>query len=51
MKILIADDDAILRSELAGLLREDGHDVVGASDGGGRCVSWSGNRSTRLSST
>ncbi len=34
MKILIADDDAILRNELAGLLREDGHDVVGASDGG-----------------
>src|SRR2546425_3015002 len=34
MKILIADDDSVLRSELAGLLREDGHDVVGASDGG-----------------
>ena len=33
MKILIADDDPVLRSELAGLLREDGHDVVGASDG------------------
>src|SRR5437867_5072729 len=34
MKILVADDDAVLRNELAGLLREDGHDVVGASDGG-----------------
>lgn len=34
MKILIADDDTILRNELAELLREDGHDVVGASDGG-----------------
>ncbi len=34
MKILIADDDSVLRSELAGLLHEDGHDVVGASDGG-----------------
>src|SRR2546425_3641720 len=34
MKILIADDDSVLRSELAGLLREDGHEVVGASDGG-----------------
>jgi len=34
MKILIADDDSILRNELADLLREDGHDVVGASDGG-----------------
>ena len=34
MKILIADDDPVLRSELAGLLREDGHDVVSASDGG-----------------
>lgn len=34
MKILIADDDEVLRSELAGLLREDGHDVVSASDGG-----------------
>jgi len=33
MKILIADDDSVLRAELAGLLREDGHDVVGASDG------------------
>jgi len=34
MKILIADDDSVLRGELAGLLRDDGHDVVGASDGG-----------------
>ncbi len=34
MKILIADDDTVLRSELAGLLREDGHEVVGAADGG-----------------
>ncbi len=34
MKILIADDDSVLRAELAGLLRDDGHDVVGASDGG-----------------
>src|SRR5881397_3557052 len=34
MKILVADDDAVLRNELAGLLLEDGHDVVGASDGG-----------------
>src|SRR3989454_3028114 len=34
MKILVADDDAVLRNELADLLREDGHDVVGASDGG-----------------
>jgi CheY-like chemotaxis protein len=34
MKILIADDDADLRNELAGLLREDGHEVVSASDGG-----------------
>ena len=33
MKILIADDDSVLRAELAGLLREDGHGVVGASDG------------------
>src|SRR5712691_11630350 len=33
MKILIADDDTVLRSELAGLLREDGHEVVGAADG------------------
>src|SRR5207247_1895383 len=34
MKILIADDDATLRNELAGLLREEGHEVVGASGGG-----------------
>src|SRR5256886_9817303 len=34
MKILVDDDDAVLRNELADLLREDGHDVVGASDGG-----------------
>ena len=34
MKILIADDDSVLRGELAGLLRDDGQDVVGASDGG-----------------
>ena len=33
MKILIADDDSVLRAELAGLLHEDGHDAVGASDG------------------
>src|SRR5437879_13851703 len=34
MRILIADDDETLRSELAGILREDGHEVVGAADGG-----------------
>jgi len=34
MKILIADDDPTLRSELAELLRADGHDVTMASDGG-----------------
>jgi DNA-binding response OmpR family regulator len=34
MKILVADDDAVLRNELAGLLREDGHHAVRASDGG-----------------
>ncbi len=34
MKILVADDDETLRNELAGILREDGHEVVGAADGG-----------------
>lgn len=34
MKILIADDDATLRSELAELLQADGHDVHVAADGG-----------------
>lgn len=34
MKILVADDDQTLREELAGLLREDGHVVVTAADGG-----------------
>jgi len=34
MKILVADDDPTLRSELAELLRADGHDVHIASDGG-----------------
>jgi FixJ family two-component response regulator len=34
MKILVADDDPTLRSELAELLRADGHDVQIASDGG-----------------
>lgn len=34
MKILVADDDATLRDELAGLLREDGHEVATAADGG-----------------
>ena len=34
MRILIADDDETLRSELAGILREDGHEVVAAADGG-----------------
>lgn len=34
MKILVADDDATLRSELASLLREDGHEVIPAADGG-----------------
>lgn len=33
MKILVADDDTTLRSELASLLREDGHEVVTAADG------------------
>src|SRR5436309_13012174 len=33
-KILVAADDAGLRNALAGVLREDGHDVVGPSDGG-----------------
>src|SRR2546429_9214540 len=33
MKILAADDDATLRDELAGLLSEDGHEVVTAADG------------------
>src|SRR5438034_1363816 len=33
MKILVADDDATLRDELAGLLSEDGHEVVTAADG------------------
>src|SRR3989442_12448028 len=34
MRILIADDDETLRSELAGILHEDGHEVVAAADGG-----------------
>ncbi len=34
MKILVADDDATLRSGLRELLEEDGHEVVAASDGG-----------------
>ena len=34
MKILVADDDSTLRDELAGLLREDGHEVASAADGG-----------------
>lgn len=34
MKILVADDDPTLRSELAELLREDGHEVHIAVDGG-----------------
>src|SRR5437867_2227116 len=34
MKILVADDDETLRGELAGILREDGHAVVVAADGG-----------------
>ena len=34
MKILVADDDPTLRSELAELLRADGHEVHVASDGG-----------------
>src|SRR5213592_5192935 len=34
MRILIADDDETLRSELAGILLEDGHEVVAAADGG-----------------
>ncbi|HYM39187.1 MAG TPA: response regulator [Thermoplasmata archaeon] len=34
MKILVADDDPTLRSELAELLRADGHQVDAAADGG-----------------
>ena len=34
MKILVADDDTTLREELAGLLREDGHQIITAADGG-----------------
>lgn len=34
MKILVADDDSTLRDQLAELLREDGHDVSVAVDGG-----------------
>lgn len=34
MRILVADDDSTLRSELAELLRGDGHDVEVAADGG-----------------
>ena len=51
MKILIADDDSILRNELADLLREDGHDVVGASDGGEALRLSNENRSMRRCST
>jgi CheY-like chemotaxis protein len=32
-RILLAEDDADLRSVLADLLREDGHEVVEAEDG------------------
>src|SRR5713226_9298200 len=34
MKLLVADDDLTLREELAGLLREDEHEVITAADGG-----------------
>jgi FixJ family two-component response regulator len=34
MKILVADDDPTLREELASLLREDGHAITTAADGG-----------------
>lgn len=34
MKLLVADDDRTLREELASLLREDGHEVATAEDGG-----------------
>lgn len=34
MKILVADDDSTLREELACLLRDDGHEVATAADGG-----------------
>lgn len=34
MKILVADDDLTLREALASLLREEGHEVVTAEDGG-----------------
>src|SRR2546428_10379689 len=34
MKILVADDDRILREELAALWREAGHAIVTAADGG-----------------
>src|SRR6266704_3684979 len=34
MKILVADDDKTLREELAVLLREDGHAILTAADGG-----------------
>jgi FixJ family two-component response regulator len=34
VKILVADDDSTLRSELAELLRGDGHEVEVAADGG-----------------
>lgn len=34
MKILVADDDSTLRNGLAEVLREDGHEVVLAADGG-----------------
>jgi len=33
MRILVADDNPVLRSELSELLREDGHEVVTAEDG------------------
>lgn len=33
MKILVADDDPMIRSELSELLRDDGHDVDTAADG------------------
>lgn len=34
MRILVADDDETLRTELMTLLQEDGHEAVAASDGG-----------------
>ncbi len=42
MRILVADDDSTLRSELAELLRADGHDVEMAADGGEALVALEG---------